>query len=158
MFWQRKSSTEADAYFKRIYQIMMFAASLAGKSKAEFVQALRNELGIRIGDVHDAEDRTWPDTKISDLAVSFSLDFTNPHLVSQIQITGYGVIDTLLICANCLENQKPHCVNFGVDLMGQFRPTPALAIIVAKKLTQHPDFECLTIGGNTLLLQRNRNQ
>jgi hypothetical protein len=158
MFWRRKISTDADAYVKRIHHIMMFAASLAGRTKAEVTQALRDELGIRIEDVDDPEERTWADSTIDDLAVSFSLDDKNPNLVSQVGITGYGIIDNLIICANGLEMGEPRRVNFSVDLLQRMRPTPALAKIVAERLMQHPDFDCESFGTMNLLMQRNRNK
>ncbi len=159
MFWNREHSPDADDYVRRIHHIMLFAASLAGKTKPQVAQTLRDGLGIEIEHIDDSEDRTWADSTIDDLTVSFSLDFKNPNLVSQVQIMGYGVIDTLLICANCLELGEPRRVNFTMDLVDrQTRPTPALARIVAGKLMQHPDFESESFGTTNLLMQRNRDR
>jgi hypothetical protein len=159
MFWNRKDSPDADAYVRRIHQIMLFATALAGKNKPQATKALRDGLGIRIEDVEDSENRTWADSTIDDLTVSFSLDFNNPILVSQIQITGYGVIDGLIICANGLERAEPRKVNFNVDVVEhRTRPTPALARTVGEKLMHHPDFECESFGTMNILRQRNRNR
>ena len=157
MFWQRTKSEEADAYVSRIHYIMLFAASLAGKTKLELVKALRDILGIDISGVEDTENRLWPDRTMKDISVSFSLDFSKPTLVSNIQIAGHENIDTLLVTVNCLEMAEPKRVNFCVNIMNTSRQTPKLAKVIANKLLQHPDFDCETFGDNVILLQKGRN-
>ena len=158
MFWNRKKTAEADSFIKRIHQIMFFSASLAGKEKNHVVEALRNGLGIKIQNIEDTEERTWQDSLNEDITVSFSLDFNNPKLVSQIQITGYGEIDGLLASANGLEMGKPKSVNFGVNVLEhRTRRTPQLARTVGKGLLEHPDLECEHFGANIILSQRSRN-
>lgn len=159
MSWFLKKTVNVDSFTKRIHQIMFFAASLAGKDKKQVVEALRIGLGIKIVDVENTEECTWPDSLNEDIAVSFSLDFNNPVLVSQIQIMGFGEIDGLLVCVNCLEMGNPKRVNFGVKVMEhQTRKTPQMARTVGKGLLQHPDLECEDFGSKmSLLMQRNRN-
>ncbi|EEF63326.1 hypothetical protein [Pedosphaera parvula] len=161
MFWQRNRAVDgaADAYVRRIHFIMLFAASLAGKTKPEVVQALRDILGIQIGDVSDPEYRAWGDSNMEDISVSFSLDFKNPNLVSQVQIAGHEAVDTLFICVNCLELAEARRVNFAVDVLKKSSsPTPKLARIVADKLLHHPDFDLEDFGGPKLLMQKNRHR
>jgi hypothetical protein len=156
MFWQRSKSAEADAYVTRIHQIMLFATSLAGKSKSEVVKALRDIGGIDIGEIRDTEDRLWSDRTMKDVSVSFSLDFHRPNLVSQVQISGHEGIDTLLVCVNCLETGEPKQVNFCVDVLEKTRRTPKLAKVVADKLRHHPDFDLEDFGSAQILLQKGR--
>jgi hypothetical protein len=159
MFWKRKHSPDADFFVNRIHQIMLFSASLAGKNKQQVVDALRDTLRINIENVDNSEERTWQDSLNEDLAVSFSLDFNNPNIVSQIQITGFGVIDGLLVCANGLERGEPRKIAFIVEVVEhRTRPTTALARTVGKKLMQHPDFEYELFGTINYLRQRNRNK
>jgi hypothetical protein len=158
VFWNRKNSLSADEYVRRIHRIMFFATSLAGKNKSEVVQALRDGLGIKITNAEDSEDRTWIDSAIDDLVVSFLMDFNEPLLVSQIQISGYGVIGGLFVCVNGLEKAEPRRINFSVDISGsRSRPATKLAKIVGEKLMRHSDFESETFGTLNILLQRNRN-
>ena len=158
MFWNRKQTAKADSFIKRIHQIMFFSASLAGKDKKQVVEALRNGLGIIIQNIEDTEDRTWQDSLNEDIAVSFSLDFNNPFLVSQIHITGYGEIDGLIAFANGLERGIPKSVNFSVEVIEhRTRRTPKLAWTVGKGLLEHPDLEREDFGSKIFLSQRSRN-
>ena len=154
MFWQRTNAAQAEAYLNRILHIMTFALSLAGKNKNAVVHALRQDLSISIQDAVSPEERTWPDNTITGLAVSFSLDFNDPQKVSQIQITGYGVIDNLLVCINNLEKGDPRSVNYSVDVLTRTRGTPKLSTLLADKLLNHPGFEALTLCGTTILKSR----
>ncbi|HEV7925612.1 MAG TPA: hypothetical protein VGR14_09660 [Verrucomicrobiae bacterium] len=158
MFWQRNKSEGADAYVSRIHFVMFFATRLAGKTKPEAVNALRDILGIDIDEVEDTQDRLWQDCTMKDLSVSFSLDFRNPSLVSQVQITGHEGIDTLLVCVNCLENGEPNRVNYSVDLLKTSRRTPILAKVIAEKLLHHPDFNLENLGSVRILTQKGRHK
>jgi hypothetical protein len=158
MFWQRNKSVEADAYVRRIHSIMLFAASLAGKTKPEVVKALRDILGFDIDDVEATEDRIWLDRTMKDVSVSFSLDYPKSSLVSKVQIAGYEDIDNLFVTANCLETAEPKRVNFCVHIMNRSRPTPKLTKVIADKLLHHPDFDLEDFGIDIILLQRGRNK